>query len=215
MDDLENLILPTIDDLEAAKIITCTIVGIVEESDLVGILEGAVPDDGQPPAPKPVPVDTSPKVLREKHHSVARLVAQGLTQDLVAELSGYTPSYLSTLLGSPSMAELVSFYRAQNGNAAEVIGENLRRVGGIAVAKLEAKLDGDLDVSELVSIAKLGLDRSGHGPTQKVDHNHQHTVVAPDHLEQLNAQARSASRQRILPRPTPILDNDTGIEVAP
>lgn len=208
MDDFPNDPLADFDlpdeAIAEATIITCTIDGFLEPSDITCLLrsDGAKAEQiGNLVAPSTAQ-RIDPKRIREKHHSVARLAAAGLPQTLIAQFSGYTQSYLSTLMASPSMQELIGHYRAQNGAAAEVIGEKLRTVGMMALDKLETKLTSEeIAVNELVAISKLGLDRSGHGPSQRIDHNHQHTVVAPEEVQRLNDLARRSSNARILPRP--------------
>ena len=82
---------------EATPIVTCTIEGILEASDIAHLTEAksvAAPRGAEPG-------DLSR--LRERHHSVARFIAQGMSQRLVASLCNYTESYLSVLLNNPAM----------------------------------------------------------------------------------------------------------------
>lgn len=205
--ELSDLVLPDI--ALVPKIITATIEGVLEESDLRELLvgqgveeqaaEGKAP---KAPAPEFLPVEepTDLKRLRERHHSVARLVAKGMQQSLVANITGYTQSYLSVLLNAPAMRELVEMYRIQNGAAAEVIGERLKTVGLKAIDKIEDKLEAeDLNAFELATIAKLGLDRSGHGPSS-TQHTIQETHLV-DHAElaRLNKEALQRSAEVIIP----------------
>jgi hypothetical protein len=182
------------------KVITCTIEGILEPADLTVLLE-------KPQAPAGASAGDLKRV-REKHHSVARMVAAGMSQRLIA---GYSEPHLSTLLNNPSMQELVAYYRAQHTNAAEVIAERLRAVGLEAVEKLVKDID-NLDANELLGLAKLGLDRSGHGPQSK------HHVVTENHLldhaelQRLNRLARRESAEDIidlkaLPAPSEDVDS--------
>lgn len=193
---------------EAKPIITCTIEAILEPSDLAALASGALKQEATEAAAAHVPtalpeVDdpTDLKKLRERHHSVARLIASGQSNTMVAALTNYTPAYLSVLLNNPSMQELVEMYRVQLGAPGAVVAEKLRTVGLEAVAKLATKLEaGELDPNHLLGLAKLGLDRSGHGPSST-----QH-VVKEDHildhakLAELNAKARAASQEYIVPR---------------
>lgn len=205
MDDLSNLDLSGI-AVEQHRVITCTVEGIVDEDDLRMLAGGrevvaaeAVAAGTPPPAEVEDPSDL--KRLREKHHSVARQIAAGTPQSLVATICGYTESYLSILLNSPAMQELVAMYRMQQGAAAEVISEKLRTVGMKALEKLDAQMDSTegLDAQALLGVAKLGLDRSGHGPSstqRNINENHQidHAALA----EQMR-RARGADRELIVP----------------
>lgn len=191
-------------DINAARIITCEIEGIVDEDDLRALALGTVVEDAESGASLALveevddPADL--KRIREKHHSVARLIAKGLTQNLVASITGYTPSYLSILLNNPSMQELVAHYRIQQGAAIEVITEKLKTVGLKAVEQLEDKLkEGKMNSQDLIGVAKLGLDRSGLGPSstqRNINENHtfDHAAIA----EQMR-RAREGSREFIVP----------------
>lgn len=195
-------------DVSNAKIITCTVEGILEEEDVRSLLfkkrdadavvdeQTAGPHDLPKVREKENPHDL--KRIKEKHHSVARLVASGLTQSMVANLSGYNEQYLSVLLNNPSMVELVTLYRIQYGKSAEIITEKLRTVGTMALERLEERLP-EMDDNSLIQTAKLGLDRAGHGPSST-----QHTIAEThlfDHAElsRMNAEARRGSANYIVP----------------
>lgn len=133
------------------------------------------------------------RLLRERHHSVARQVAEGIPHSVIATITGYSESYLSTLLQAPAMIELVEHYRAPGGLATRQIGETLRRVAGMSIERLEEKVEQDAcSVSELTAIAKLGYDRSGHGPASTVHNINEHHII--DHAE-IQARHREAKRR--------------------
>lgn len=205
--DLSNLVLP---DISAEpKIITCTIEGVLEEDDL-RVLTTGVPAESKKsgdkessgPIPEFLPVEEPIDLvrIRERHHSVARLEASGMRRSLIASITGYKEAYLSTLMNAPAMRELVDFYRIQRGAAAEVVTERLKTVGLKAIDKIEDKLEQeDVGVFELAAIAKLGLDRGGHGPTSKqhiVSENH---LVDHAELKRLNDAALQRSAETIIP----------------
>lgn len=187
-----------------APIVTCTIQGILEPADLARLHAPTVAKANGPAA---AVAGTGEVVdlqkVREKHHSVARMIAQGLTQRLVASISGYTESYLSILLDNPAMEELVTFYRLQSGNATEVIGEKLREVGMTALEKISQKLENEemLSTQDLIAISKLGLDRSGHGPSQKHEIKTESHIFDHAQLAALNRKALEGSRNFIHPAP--------------
>lgn len=190
--DLSEIIVP--EGAVGKPIVTCVIEGHLEEEDLRE-LTLSVPTE---PVEGDDPSDL--KKIKEKHHSVARMVASGLTQRMVAQLCGYTESYLSVLLNNPAMQELVELYRIQQGAATQVITEKLKTVGLKAIEKLEAQIEADaLSNQELLSAAKLGLDRAGHGPSSS------HHVIEEQHqfdhaeLTRLNLEARSRNATRIVP----------------
>lgn len=182
------------------KIVTCTIENIVEVDDLHMLLaqgEGG----GVVAAPQLVPDDpTDMSRVRERWHGVARLTAQGLTQRMVASICGYTEAYLSVLLNNPAMQEMVDLYRLKHQAAAEVIGEKLRTVGGMALEALGDKLAaGQInDVHELTAVAKLGLDRSGHGPSSTQHVVGETHIIDHAELTKLHNNARASSREAII-----------------
>jgi hypothetical protein len=177
-------------------IITCTIEGILEPEDLAALAAGGA-DVAIASAKVDDPTDL--KKIRERHHAVARLMANGMKPGLVAALTGYTGSYISVLMNNPAMQELVELYRIKNGSAMQVITENLRTVGSKATEKLNEKLDADEinDVHELVAIAKLGHDRSGHGPSSTTNSISETHVIDHAKLAELNRQAREGSSGQI------------------
>lgn len=203
--DMSDIIVP--EGLQVKPVMTtCTIEGSLEAEDLRNLLATADnirPDDEDP---------TDLKKIREKHHHVARLIADGLTQRLVSNICGYTETYLSILLNSPAMVELVELYRIRNGATLQIATHKLKTVGLKALEKLEQKIDDDeLNNNELLGAAKLGLDRGGLGPssTQRVE-TETHVF---DHakLHELNQEARrrnsgyivpqEAVREKLLPAP--------------
>lgn len=212
---LENLDLS--EALAAATISICTveILGELEEADIAAATAitttpaQVILEASSDPDPKDL------KKLRSKHHSVARMIAGGMQQTMVANLTGYTQGYLSTLLESPSMQELVTLYRAQTGAQLEVIVERYRRIGDAALDELETRLENaearaGMDVHELLSIAKTGGDRSGTGPQHKhhvVNENH---IIDHAELRRRDQAAREGSSSRIIPiaaLPAPEADN--------
>lgn len=216
--EIGNLDLDIAGTLAERAICMVEVIGGLEPGDLAGALErrlGAPAGDIADAASAFVieehddPKDL--KKLRAKHHSVARLMAMGMSQRMVAGLTGYTEGYLSILLDTPAMTELCAIYQSQLTAGHELIAERLRTVGDAALQELEARLENKearakMDVHELTSILKTGMDRSGHGPQSK------HHIVSEQHvfdhaeLRRRDRDARAASSERILAAaPTPAL----------
>jgi len=190
----------------AAPIVTCTIEGILEEEDLRALVLGtplpSMPEAAVAPAtPEPELVDGDLKKIREKHHSLARMIADGMTQRMAGRIAGFSESYVSILLNSPSMQELIELYRIQNGAAHRVIAEKLRSVGMKAVEALDKALDANelKDPHALAAVAKLGLDRSDHGPSSRVHRVDEHHIVDHAKLREQMAEAQKGSRNYIVP----------------
>lgn len=182
-----------------AKIVTCTIEGVLEPEDLLALVPGKVAGVAKELVEMEDP--TNLKRIRERHHGVARNIAAGMSQTLVASMCGYTDSYLSILLNNPAMRELVEMYRQQHNSSALLIAEKLRGVGLKAVDKIDERLDaGEVeDIHELAAIAKLGFDRSGHGPTSTSVHIKENHIIDHVKLAELNARAKQGSRAYIVP----------------
>lgn len=184
-----------------AKVITCTIEGAIEAEDLRRLL------DRRSAAEVPMGLQAGDLAkVREQHHVVARYVASGMQQTIIASLTGYTEAYVSVLLNNPAMQELIGYYRSNHINAAAAVGEKLKHVALKAVEKLEGQLDDDeLGANELIQVAKLGLDRSGHGPSSKVVNETTHHLIDHAELARLNREARAESVEHIITI-TPLLE---------
>jgi hypothetical protein len=193
--------------------VTCTIEGALDETDIaayceqVGDLATTVKSDEKDVA-----------VLRARHHQVARLLATGLPEGIVADLTGYEHTYLSNLKLTPSMAELISHYRQPGNQAVELLAEKLRVVADMSIERLIENIEkNDLDNNQLLAAAKLGADRVGNGPLAKVEHAHIH-MLDGDQVERLARSAREESRPRIIDvtavrqtlLPAPEKDEDAG-----
>lgn len=177
-------------------IVTCTIEGIMEESDLQLLVAAR-----QASAPN---TQVELKRVKERHHSVARLIASGMTQTLVAEIVNLSESYLSTLLNSPAMVELVAFYRSQHTAAHEVVEERLRTLALSAAEQLQERVDaGAADDNTLIQAAKLGFDRSGHGPRSTVNQVNETHLFDHAELRRLDREARAESDEHIIKLPAP------------
>lgn len=195
MSSLPPLDLP--DPTSLTKIVTCTVEGVLEEEDLLALVAGQA--EGKPPAALEDPTNLAK--IRERHHGVARQIAAGYSQTLVARICGYTDGYLSVLLNNPAMQELVEMYRLQHASSTQLIAESLRTVGLKALEKLNDKLEADeiTDTHELVGVAKLGLDRAGHGPTSTQHTISEHHLIDHAQLKKLNDEARAQSKGYIVP----------------
>src|SRR4051812_3928748 len=76
------------------------IIGPVEQADLA-----LLATEGRTPA-------ASPGVkLKDRHHSVARLLAAGHKPWEVCAMTGYSASHMSILQGDPAFEELLAHYR--------------------------------------------------------------------------------------------------------
>jgi hypothetical protein len=110
--------------------------------------------------------------LRDSHHHVAALFARGIIQTEISAITGYTPTRLSMLQNDPAFQELVSFYRERRGEIMDKAVERLKSLGMDALSILQEKLDenpDDFSMKELIHLLTVTMDRTGHGPTRKIE----------------------------------------------
>ncbi len=114
------------------------------------------------------------KRLRDSHHSIARMMAQGLRNVDIAAITGYSQSRLSILRADPAFEELIAFY-SKNAEAikdAAFAGaqEKLAAVNHDAIEELHERLidtPETINHDQLLDIVKATSDRTGNGPQSK------------------------------------------------
>lgn len=113
--------------------------------------------------------------VRETHHQLARLVAQGKRVYEISAITGFSPSYISALKNDPSFKELISYYSEQVEQAFVVVQEKMAAIGVDVLSEVHDRVllaPEKLKFSELIEVGKMVLDRTGNGPTSKVQHAH-------------------------------------------
>jgi hypothetical protein len=172
--------------------VTCTYENELSEDDIREYVEKS----GDLPAVKSDQKDLA--MLRARHHQVARFLAAGLPEGVIATLTDYDAAYISTLKQSPSMLELIAHYRAPGDNAVRIMTEKLRLMADMSVEQIFAKLEaGDLDANQLLAAIKLGADRSNNGPMSKLDISHTHQLDE-EQVQRLADTARKRNAGRII-----------------
>lgn len=114
------------------------------------------------------------KRLRDRHHALARLLAAGRTPGEAAVICAYDPSRVSILQNDPAFRELVAFYREKVVEAYGDMHEQLAGMSMDAVVLIRERMEdqGDaIGLTTLVELAKMGADRTGHGPKSTSDVN--------------------------------------------
>lgn len=142
--------------------------------------------------------------ISDRHHSLARLLAAGASVSDACLITGYTPSRVSILKGDPAFEELIEFYRAGKGEGVQDLSDKLVAVARDAVGILQDRLELEpetLDAETLLSVAKFGADRSGHGPQSRTTNVNVHVNLA-DRL--------SAARKRVSSPQTEALGESSG-----
>lgn len=156
-------------------------------------------------------IKSSPiKELRQSHHMLAKIMAQGLPDAEVATITGYSISRMSILRGDPTFQELLQYYKDMEANqyatARADMHERLASLGFDAIETLHDKLRDDpdsFDPKTLLLVVEATADRTGHGKTQTVNHQHDHSL-SPETIERIKlasggrGQVTEADRQALI-----------------
>lgn len=108
------------------------------------------------------------KKLRQRHHALARALADGLPAGEAGIMCGYSASRVSILLGDKTFQELIEFYSGTKRERYLEMHELIAGLAEDAVEELTERLETspeDITVGQLLEISKMSLDRSGYGPT--------------------------------------------------
>jgi hypothetical protein len=114
------------------------------------------------------------KRLGERHHSLARLLAQGTSPGKAAIIVGLCNSRVSVLKSDPTFIALVEFYREKVDIAYSDMHSTLAGLSLDATLVLRERLEDNPDeitVGQLLEITKMGADRTGFGPKSSQDLN--------------------------------------------
>lgn len=114
-----------------------------------------------------------PAKLRESHHSVARLLALGMSHQDAADRTGYSYNRIQQLSEAPAMKELVAKYRSKLDDSFALSADEYHTLlfSNMVAAERHisdqiAELDevGELlPISKALAIARDGADRLGYG----------------------------------------------------
>ena len=102
----------------------------------------------QPKASTPIPIAQ----LRETHHMLARLIAEGRNGVECSAITGYSQSRVSILKSDPAFQELVSFYKEGVSQQYSDMHSRLATLGTIAAEVLQERI---LDTPETFSHREL------------------------------------------------------------
>lgn len=170
----------------AKEPLTATVLGELTEDDL-GML-------AQERGSKPPEV----KRMRDRHHALARLLAEGISEGEAAVMLRYDISRVSILKGDPAFQQLVRHYRQQVSDEFVDMQKKLASLGIDAAEILQERLEetpDEVSTGQLMQLLSISADRTGHGPSSKQEVNVK--IGIADRL----AKARAASQLRdITPR---------------
>jgi hypothetical protein len=133
------------------------------------------------------------KQIRQAHHEIARLLAQGVKAVEISGITGYSQSRISILQNDPAFKNLMSFYETENKELNVDVQLRLRSLGLDAIGQISERLEEspeDFSNEELRKLAETVLDRGGFGPKSsiQVSHGIDAATLATIKAETTNAQ---------------------------
>lgn len=128
---------------------------------------------------KPQPV----KELRQQHHAIAKLLAEGKRSGEAAAILGIGAGRISILQSDPAFQDLLAYYQDMGKEEFErhqvEMGTMLHSLGVDSIGVLHEKLLENPEAftpKDLLAIATMTADRSGHGPSSTVNQNVTHAL---------------------------------------
>lgn len=142
--------------------------------------------------------------LRDSHHMVARLLAEGQRPESVIAATGYSASRISILQADPAFQELVAFYRKEVDTAFADLQDRMASLALDVAAEIQDRLNDEpeeINTTQLMALLSLTADRTGHGVSTKSTNVNVNVNLG----ERLRAaRERAASPLLPLPGPKPI-----------
>lgn len=108
--------------------------------------------------------------IRNTHHKLAELLAQGVKQVEISSITGYSQSYISTIQNDPAFQNLVSYYEKQTEALFVDRAERMASLHTLSTEILQERLTEDPESftqRELIELMKEVSDRTGHGPQSR------------------------------------------------
>lgn len=104
--------------------------------------------------------------IRYSHHRLAELIALGEDQCHISAITGYSPSYISSLGNDPAFQELIQYYATQREQVFVDALDRLKALGLNSVEEIQRRLADDpakFTNRELGELAELALVKPGQG----------------------------------------------------
>lgn len=112
--------------------------------------------------------------MRETHHQLAKLVAEGRRNEDISRIMGYSPSYISSIKSDPTFAELVNHYKtiddANFRETQQTLHERLQATAMVAAEEMLERVTTQPQAftnNELLDTIKTAADRTGYGPQSR------------------------------------------------
>ena len=146
------------------------------------------------------PRETKPRViekLRERHHSLARILASGASNNQASLLTGYDPARVSVLRSDPAFSDLITHYQTlvdEKFVDQAVIWNGMTKDALLEIRDRLEDAPDEFSNDMLLKIATAGADRTGHGPSTTQNSNVNVVVGMADRMER--ARSRLADRRK-------------------
>lgn len=108
--------------------------------------------------------------LSERHRRLARMLAEGMSEQDAGLAVGLLPVRVSVLKADPTFRHLIDFYRRQVEDHYLSTHEKLGELTSLATDEIILRLETEadkFDLGDLMELTKLGADRTGHAPAGK------------------------------------------------
>jgi len=138
---------------------------VVGVGDVRALTEGDLAALGEERGVQPRPL----KRLAERHHSLARALADGMSPFQAALASGYSPSRVSILQQDPTFIRLIDHYREQVNTVrmgTHAALETITRTAAELLLERMEDVPDEFTNGALTELVRVGADRTGHGPSQ-------------------------------------------------
>lgn len=140
--------------------------------------------------------------IRTSHHLLAKVLAEGRTEHEAALITGYSSSRISVLKADPAFKQLVEYYSSQIHQIYLDVHSRIKDLGLDSIEEIQARLDenpASFTNNQLMELAKLTLDRSGHGPTSKTEGRMLVGLLTPEQMAKLKHEVASRESASVLP----------------
>ena len=134
--------------------------------------------------------------IRQVHHSIAMLLAQGKEEVDVSRITGRSPANIRMLKQDPAFQNLLRHYTQMGVQAMADVFQQLSDTGQAALAALQEKLEEDPDSipdNLKIKIVEVAMDRTGHGPSRTV-----RNLSTADAIRDLVERKKAEDRGRVI-----------------
>ena len=138
--------------------------------------------------------------LSQRHKYLARLVAQGASNQECMARTGLSASRISILKSDPTFRDMVAFLTAEKDEVVVDFHSKMAETGIEALTLLQERLEDPIEAStittkELLAITTITADRTGYGPKRVEEKNI--TLNIGDKLDEARKRARAALTQEV------------------